>query len=220
MLHYLETHWKLRFWWIRAFVPETWSSWGLFGAAIWAGRLALRTLTAIEKQAEEMLRQNQNMVKKERARLSIEFSWDGFVMPDQWELQGELSIEFSISISNHGPTKAFNVSGHGIAMISPNTDPPAMELAKTLYVETVIESGKNISVNIPTEIRVSDTDSIRSEDAFMHLFGFATYTDIFDAEHKTSFRYLWKDLTFDVEGQVIDDSGWITWGPTNDNLAV
>lgn len=206
--------------WREAFGPGTWSSWALFGAAVWASCLALRTLGAIKEQAHEMSRQNRNMVKKERARLSIEVSWGGFIRPEQWEQLGEMKISFAISICNHGPTKAFNVCAWGLALLASTNEPPPMESATAFYLEDVIEGGKNISVDIPSEIRVKHTSSIRAEKVFIHCFGFVTYTDVFDAQHKTPFRYLYKNLDREVEGRVEDDSGWTKLGPASENLAV
>ncbi len=37
----------------KAFAPETWPHWALFVAAIWAGIIALKTLKAIQREAEE-----------------------------------------------------------------------------------------------------------------------------------------------------------------------
>jgi hypothetical protein len=48
-------------WWQKAFEPPTWSNWALVGAAVWAGVMALKTLRAIEKQADLMKSQADEM---------------------------------------------------------------------------------------------------------------------------------------------------------------
>jgi hypothetical protein len=130
-----------------------------------------------------------------------------------------------IEVSQHGPTKAFNVNGHAKVVLTQSKTPPPMTDMEPMSLPTII---KGDSVPVPEHINIpfnnaDELDAIRNESLFAHLFGVITYEDVFEKSHRTPFRFMWKIDGFYADKTVsdswMDTSCWVPWGDPEDNRA-
>jgi hypothetical protein len=232
-----EAQLKDRYYWKEVFAPAALSNWSLAIVAVWAGRIALKTLKAIETQtghlrdsvvaaaesAEAAKANVQITIAKERARLSVEVvhhDAEGADLFDPFQY-----VRFRIT--NGGSTNAFNVRFRAVVTVIPVLE--AEELSIPYFTEmgipSVIQAGSN---PIPAEMEIfpgideARIEAIRSEEEFMHLLGSITYDDVFGGLQTTNLRYVWRaDPYFEEfeERGVDDQSGWMKHGSADENRA-
>ena len=156
---------------------------------------AVRTLRAIEKQADLMERQIEASINRERARIRVKLE----------ELKLEPLLEDRLlhgaryKVELHGPSSAFILDTLAYAYVSSSPEPeyskvnPPMGLPPETVIKPevpVIELVTHILPNLnlsPSEIE----REVRQWRSFIHFHGFIKYRDVFDREHETRFRYIW-----------------------------
>jgi len=207
----------------------------------WLVIIAALTGIAIAYQAREMKRATAEMeksaraaadnielfVSKERARLLVTIKYDDqFFQFDRITKLEPLDLVYEVvklEIAQHGPTKAFNVSGKAKVFLCDSkvqtAEPEPMDLPP------IIEGGATPvvdAVHIPISTE-DELDAIKNERLFVHLFGEVAYEDIFGRPHRTPFRYIWQVSEMRMgegeEGHWEDTSGWMQWGSLEDNRA-
>ena len=219
------------------FWPPIWSNWALVLAAVWGGCIALRTLRTLTIQARANLksaRASKDAAKamresiamqhsKERARLAIDFIPNAkhyLFDKDPSQLK-----DVPLRAVQYGPTRAFDVIGEGQILVTESRDPVnysiQMQPARLpSVIDGAISEPKShdflIGFIAPKQEHL---DAIQDEKMFVHLWGNATYTDVFGDPHKTTFRYIWRPkFTFmaHLEG---GEPSWTKNGPDKDNQA-
>ncbi|MBB5338687.1 hypothetical protein [Tunturiibacter gelidoferens] len=190
--------------WEEAFEPAYAANWGLVFIGGIAGFLAWKTLNSIETQAWLMKKQIDLAIAKDRPRLSVSLTLEDFIPPEEWADQeySELAIGFEISVVNQGLTKAFDVSIYGEVVVTRDNEPPAIQQA--VFVEKLSKPIDNEPIAIGISggrkfPKVSDGNDITNGTAFMHLFGYVAYVDIFDNRCHHPFRWVWLSSEFPVD---------------------
>jgi hypothetical protein len=170
-------------------------------------------------------------VERERARLLVDPCYTGNLSSILKPRSDEIPIleETAIEIHQHGPTKAFNVTGFAKAQLTTSQDPPEMKDMYRLDIPTIVDrtDDKPIVANVYIPVsREEEIEAIRDKRLYVHLFGVITYDDVFGDPHRTPFRYIWKvDVHWEPpdepvdRGSEVDDSGWELHGPPEDNYA-
>jgi hypothetical protein len=183
-------------------------------AAIWAGKIALRTLRAIEQQTAVS-------IKKERARLTVQILRRGHMLSeDSWTV--------AFKISNLGSTHAFNVVVVVAYELAPSNEPAVASSLVEFPMPNVIKAGdEQLSDELLPD--ASTNPSVTYEDVlnntvYPQFWGKVTYDDVFGNHQETPFRYIWKVDRFEVEtddggSDWVDESKWVTHGPASDNTA-
>jgi hypothetical protein len=196
------------------------------GTTVWA---IILTLLAIAEQTKETRRATNSQRDKDRARLSIAPGYgDGFVNFDHPSPLEGLST-LCIEVTQHGPTKAFNVHGFAVIKVEntktpksfPNKHMPRMDMPD------VIEPSQVLTKAMTTFWNIDDAalNKVRNEKAFIHFFGFVSYEDVFEDRHRSSFRYIWiPETRFEVPGEpgewhTAESGGWQVHGRKKDNRA-
>lgn len=217
-------------------ITRSWPDWGLWvfnGLLVLVGAfqvgLLLGTLRAIKRQADNMDRQLELIVSKERARLLVKFKPAESYKGDEYYYRFETMPVTGIGdetiymeVTQHGPTDALNVFAHGEVIFSESKTPPPTMGTQNDFFPTLIEGGDRTPVPLHVDIEFAgedQVDAIRNETLFAHLFGVITYDDIFGRSHRTPFRYLWKVDGFSNGDGWQDTSDWVTWGDPEDNRA-
>jgi hypothetical protein len=210
-------------WWSLVSWPE--------GITTWA---VLLTLGAITWQAWETRKaavaalDNITMLKtKERARLAVAIEMEDFVEPNKWPIKDlfDLEVTFRISVENQGLTKAFEVAVFGAVMVTEQMFPPQLAEAEVYFISDIPRVMPQESTRYAGEIRntksfpkLDDAENISNGKAYMHLFGYVLYTDVFGERHKQPFRWLWVPHEEEMEGQLEDFGMWLP-APTTDEEA-
>jgi hypothetical protein len=209
----------------------------------WLVIIAALTGLAIAYQAREMRRATKEMEKsskaaadnielfisKERARLLVAIKYDEASFQfDQLKPLAPLDVVWEvvkIEISQHGPTKAFNVVGRAVSLLSTSKLPLQSRVLEAMSLPAIIEGVSSPiveAIHIPIS-NADELDEIQNERLFVHMFGEITYEDVFGRTHRTPFRYMWKIEGFymeETEGDSwTDASGWVQWGEPEDNRA-
>lgn len=200
------------------------------GIATWA---LIFTLGAIAWQSIETRRATNSQRDKERARLSVEMSnVGGNIYLQHLQRVDPFDWIAEIKITQHGPTKAFNVVGYATVVVKPIHEArPTVPLKKMIRMRDLSDriAGEPIA---PIEVSVAfcaiDDDTMQEVDAErlrVHFFGVIRYRDVFGASRKTTFRYIWKpeirEPVPQEEGQtfVAEEAGWEISGKPKDNRA-
>lgn len=228
--------------WIKAFGPASWSNWALFGGAVWAGLMALRTLKAIETQtratqdAALVAKQNMvSMIEKERARVRVEkplktldFLRPGYVRkekPESARFRGEPHT-IELSVFNRGYTAARDAKMcFTFSIIRPGGQHPIRETEvvepRDLF-ENSLEPFRH-KVSLFGGIPQDDLEAIHKAESILQISGRITYTDAFEAakERVTAFSFMWKpDIQWHEQRGVRavseDCSDWYEW-PAEEN---
>ena len=160
------------------------------------------TLTAIEKQAKEMSRQNRNMISRERARIAVR------ILPiDTLDFNDGTFIR--LQLENIGPTHALNVRTKGdVRPVIEGVDPPETEPDELLYgTADIYGTGDSSIPGVQSILRANSPPSegrlvllfpeewatgIEENDPTItiEVWGSIQYDDVFGQSHSTKFRYL------------------------------
>jgi hypothetical protein len=220
-----------------AFGPASWSNWALFGAAVFAGCVALQTLKKIKTQADLMgsqvdlmRQQNEMILSKERGRINVEL--ENF-SPKQHDFLGFL---VQASVSNRGPTDVTVNASEFWAVIDDPKKPTEQQLSPqpTGLPRLIGANSTPLSIMAPLmrndSLQAGDEgiSDVLSGEKMVYCRGRIIYTDIFDRKHmvRISKRYRifqpsmergdffgwWEDYgeTADVDGDVGGSTGRMT----------
>lgn len=191
-----------------------------------------RAADAGKEAARAALEQIRVEKNRERARLVIrardrpEISEAGPLLKD-----GQMVIA-RVSVSNEGPTKAYNVEAYGELLIARDLGGKPHEPGLKQEVRRTIgntDSGKlpQICVSglgvIAKEEGFTTTDGmafdpatiqrIKDREWFFQINGMIQYDDVFGEVHQTPFRFLWRPFGNDFGGAWPDESYWMDLSP-------
>jgi hypothetical protein len=180
--------------------------------------------------ATKAMRDSVKVVKdKERARLFVSPKQgdDGFNDFNDCSFLDGPTI--GIEITQHGPTKAFNVRCRGCVSITQSKEPlPAKPSdIRDMTIPNVIEGGASplIAQTSIFPFTQEQADAIRQETSFLHFFGFISYEDVFGDKQRTTFRYIWIPAQYldvpeaEPSSVLIDEAGWEKNGGESENYA-
>jgi hypothetical protein len=184
----------------------------------------VQQMTIIQRQANETARSAKAaqdgielMMSKERARLRIEME-----NLDLTPTDGAHEVKFKVRIS--GPTPAFIVDTKCAAFILPKQfmadKETADRLMRPLYsFPSVIEPGRDVDAYAFMGFVVEDgmdleIQAVKNGELFVGIRGIVTYTDVFERERSTSFRYFY-DYS-EIPGLA---DGWTKCGQPEENQA-
>ncbi len=212
-----------------AFVPATWSNWVLAGLASWAGYVALRTLGAIKRQAEEMKAQTALSGKAASAALlnaqaliNAERGWmvaqiESETIPN---LEGTRLIPFSVRCRNNGRTPAFllEMGNHGVVL--PREQPLSEERLPWDSCNIDVWPGEGMPLQ-PNDFVLRHNYSTVAPDGqkihrgldWLWVYGYIKYRDAFGNEHETRYCFLW-DNVHNVSG-FGEGTHFLTRGPAS-----
>lgn len=192
---------------------------------------AISEQTSVAKESADTARENVELIiNKERARIIISLKPPDIIPFDLATMTPVTGTDiyfegFALEISQEGPTTAFNVAGGATIHTSPSkiparmSDLPRMSVPSTMRpnIEPITEY---VSAGV---LSAADVEEIREEKTFVHFFGFITYEDVFGKRRKTSFRYIFEiseeTMGEGEDSQTVDTSGWVPYGPPEDNQA-
>jgi hypothetical protein len=210
------------------------------GIEVWA---LLGTLGVIAWQSCETRRATNSQRDKDRARLFVELSGNArhanFNQVFKSRELEDFYWSLGVKVTQHGSTKAFNVSGHATLIIRPNHEKRPIVSDKQMLrmsgIPGIIEEASSGTSQLPSEgfiefVWVSDAtlERIRTEDDCVHFFGWIQYEDVFGASRRTTFRYIWKpEIREPIPGEagemggtfVAEEAGWEISGKPEDNRA-
>ncbi len=199
------------------------------GIIAWA---IILTLGAIIWQAVETRRATNSQRDKDRARLSVKMSYGGQYADFSGTTQQDAFADFypalGVEITQHGSTKAFNVTGHATVIVRPNSENrPTLRASKMINMglpSIIHEDSKSFEGRINFRAVSDDVlSSINRRIDSAHFFGVIQYQDVFGVNRKTTFRYVWKpewrEPVPGVEGEtfVVEESHWEKTGEKKDN---
>ena len=190
------------------------------GITTWAILLTLLAIAeqteATRKSAEAALDQITMMKTKEQADMVVAFRDDTFFHPTLWEVRGlhASTVNFEVLVRNDGMTRAKNVAFYGAVSVTPTKEfPPMSDARRVIPFDDMFKAESEIvSVGIKTGNPfpvVADGARIRSEELFLHLYGFIAFTDAFGDRKISPFRWLWKSEQSSLEGIGGPPSGWL-----------
>lgn len=184
--------------WEELLAPANIPLWLLVIVAAWAAFAALKSMKAITAHTQEMKRQNEMLVSRERARLQVE------MLPfDPMVTKGNLrAFEIRAEVSISGPTDAFIDRTELRAVVgdvNDNVDFNASFPSSMLNVGKVIKAGAR-PVQGMTLLRQPSADILGAENMSeillgkqgIHAAGSITYRDAFDGRWIFRFRYFYK----------------------------
>lgn len=186
--------------------------------------VAVGTLNILKEQTKVTKDNVEIIISKERARISIKPRYDdsGGSVPELPEL--------TIEITQHGPTKAFNVVGAFQYSIETSRSivPPMKNLIGMMIPDVIGETPEPItdSMLLYNAGRPNLENEVIQKKAFLHFFGEIAYTDVFGKSHRTSFRFIWTVESVEIDARDDDtpptwswEQGWEKHGPKEDNEA-
>jgi hypothetical protein len=176
-------------WWYKAGGPQTWASWALFIAAVWAGRLALITLRAIRLQ-------NAAFINSQRPWLLVTI--------EPWAITQDI---FQVRVTNHGPSPAQIVAysdaeiRHCLEGQEMPTEPEyrSIQTPSTSIILVTGESGDltEFSKNsLRNKLNSEQLAQVASWDRKLYVYGVVYYHDLINPHpqkpHETRwcFRYI------------------------------
>ncbi|MGA2387656.1 MAG: hypothetical protein ABSF97_01770 [Candidatus Sulfotelmatobacter sp.] len=193
--------------------------------------VAFLTGITIGYQAYEMRRSTNSQKAKERARLSVEPLGFGYADFDEPSTMRNDFGETGVRVTQHGPTKAFNVKGHAAVTLEPSEQGQRKRKhISRLHIPDVIDGGQAPVFATMTffAIDIEKLQTVWSHQNFIHFFGRITYEDVFGDSHAISFRYIWATkIWMEVPSKsgepgkhfVSDSGGWRLNGKKKDNYA-
>lgn len=201
------------------------------GVATWA---LILTLGAIVWQSVETRRATNSQRSKDRARLFVEVS-DG---PDYVDFKNLTPSSLGywslgIEVTQHGSTKAFNLTGRAIVIVRPAKEKrprfPRWRMLPLIGLPPMVEDKPNLLIEGAIGFKAVDNlvlDRINREKSCIHFLGEIQYQDIFNASRKTTFRYTWvpewrERIPGGEPGNtfVVQEARWKTSGKKADNRA-
>lgn len=173
-------------------------------------RLVLkRTLDAIQRQASLMERQMGDTKNRGRARLVVTFPPDPPNFTDRFEeYPDQVPFSPSITVVNHGYTKAFDVRAVGSFTFAPSPEALVPFDGCELSVpNAIVENNEPIVVYLLgigsfTMVSQHEIDKVRDEKSFFRVAGEIRYKDVYGDSHQTPFSHLW------VESAQYEEEGW------------
>ncbi len=164
-----------------AFFPPLWSNWALVGAALWAGRIALQTLAAIQEQARIA---RDALTKLEKPCVSI-----GKMEPHVKKSAGEPhEIPWLIyGFRNDGRSVAeLNSVLCQVRLYSPKAPMPTSPQYDGLVDKSVFFVGPNSntgemrwSCQLPRRLRPDEFAGVLDGTVQLIFFGYVRYLDVF-----------------------------------------
>ncbi|MGB6871047.1 MAG: hypothetical protein WA399_14185 [Acidobacteriaceae bacterium] len=189
--------------WIDTFRwPEGATAWALFLTLVVIGWQSNETRRA----ANAALTQEQNVRKKERARLEVVFPPDPPTSLEQTIVNRDDSrtelVEISVEIMRDGESNAYNV--RVVAQVSARgtlRGEKFLSWGDELQCPKVIrdaDSDKPVRISLAPggfgsfiTIPQKEMESVRQGKAFLHAFGRVSYEDVFEGGHTTPFHFVW-----------------------------
>jgi hypothetical protein len=167
------------------------------GTTVWAILLTLMAIAeqsnetrksaeSVDKQTKELARQNRNMVRKERARLSVQPPEEDTHL----RIDTPLSIgSLRIAVSNLGGTPAINVTGVYEAIVCETENAPTVVQMFQIILPTTIKDGVRVTAN-PLIIGPRFNNQPVPLHFYLHVRGVITYNDVFRSKpNKTLFEF-------------------------------
>lgn len=184
------------------------------GTAIWTLHYLRRQIKEMSLQRGAMVQQNLQMVAKERARLGIQ-------IPNVYDATGIHWLDFNFTVTNSGPTNAYNVQASVQISLLLAKAQPSREFS-AIFIPTMIkpEGKPTLVMGNSYNIDSSTGESLKNGSKFFHFSGMITYEDVFGNKRYTPFHYRLM-VTENTWGQEPEpyDSMWLQDGPTSDNEA-
>jgi hypothetical protein len=211
--------------WIDTFAwPEGATVWALFLTLFvigWQSAETRKAAVATQESARATAEQSENMMARERARLSIIFPPNEPRFYDLLieDVDGKTyqSMEVFLDIINDGETRAFNVKASGYILIEPiQTGKAYASYGDEFTIPKVV---RNATIENPVriavcpygfgtsiQVRSSDCVAIQTGRKPLQVFGTISYEDVFGKPHHTPFLYTWEVRT--DNGNWGDEAGW------------
>ena len=150
-------------------------------------------------------------MSKERARLVVDIKTLDY---------SKNTVDFVVTI--HGPTAAFVQNTYSVTSVAPESwvNEPELGEAVTWPITALpaIIGPNDVPIECYSLLDISDgrdilLEEIRSGRLFVVIRGVIKYKDVFDKEHETTFRYMWRDRS----GIVPDYGEWEKCGRADEN---
>lgn len=198
--------------------PEWWLVVAAFGLIVVICWQSWETRSA----AQSALKQAATYRERECARISVKPKQEGFY--DFKDPPAAGMWEAAIEITQHGATKAFNVTGWAEAIVTPSDSLPPRKGISQITLPEVIDERSGPLVEEISGAPFMDAGlltRIKERHAFVHLFGAIRYVDVFGYRHETKFRYMWtvRSYTRTREGLALSlgEPGWEKVGGSEEN---
>jgi hypothetical protein len=147
-----------------------------------------RQTTVMGQQASVMLEQMRMTLAKEMAIVRVDIATKKFVLGDHVGPNKDVGIR----LRHFGLTEAYNVFGHGIAMVHNSYDFPSQAVTQLIAIPDVMKT-KEVPVEayvpIWPMIEEKDIPAIIERRIFVHVFGVVTYNDFLQNTHTIPFWY-------------------------------
>jgi hypothetical protein len=195
----------------------------------WQAKATADAAKATQESARATAEQSENMMARERAKLSVIFppndpTEQGMVIED---VDGAQSVPLNlfIDIINDGETKAFNVTASGYIRMEHievgQVWPSHGERLKIPKVIRRANAKKPVRLSLSqyefmTDILVSrsDWEDVKKGNKPLHVIGTIFYEDVFGKPHRTPFWHTWEVITDD--GNWGDESRWTDHSSASD----
>jgi hypothetical protein len=175
-----------------------------------------RSVAATEKSADAAKENIELYISKERARLRVE------IKPLVLSPKPEPGYRVDFAVSIDGPTAAFITESLCVACVAPEEIIDNSELGDMimfpirLLPDVIAANSQPLDcyaffglTNPDEELYILEIGASR---LFVVIRGFIKYKDVFDREHATYFRYVWKSSKF-----VKDYGDWVKCGSPEEN---
>jgi hypothetical protein len=161
----------------------------------------------------------QMFMNKERARLRVSVNPLELkpIVPFTEEKFRVVTVRFNIH--HFGATAADIIETGASASVTPFTEANLYSTETSMFQvpPVILPSMQPVESFTLMPARMGDEEvrAINEGKSFVHLHGHLKYKDVFDTEHETKFRYVWKSQSYPVIGY---SGGWVLNGDPADNV--